>query len=202
MKRSQIGRPPVNASPRRRRRRRAGFTLIEAALTTVIIGTGVLAIVSAQQSFIMKNDWSQRSALGMYLANEVRELMLTMPLHDPIYGSSHYGPETDETTAEQYDDVDDFAGTVSEAGQGDGVTIDPPMTALRQRISDMPGWAQQVAVEAVRPSKITPGAFDVTPLSESGALYRVTVQVMYQGPNDDEATTIAELTWLMFPPGS
>lgn len=171
-------------------------------MTTVIIGTGVLAIVAAQQSFVMKNDWSQRSALGMYLANEVRELMLTMPLHDPIYGASHLGPETDETTAEQYDDVDDFAGTVSEAGQGGGVTIDPPMTALRQRITEMPGWTQRVTVQAVPVSKITPGAFDLTPLSDSSALYRVTVEVYYQGPYDAEGTLIAELTWLMYPPGS
>ncbi|MCC6969307.1 MAG: hypothetical protein IT434_03725 [Phycisphaerales bacterium] len=193
----------MNAGPcRRPRRRGAGFTLIEAALTTVIIGTGVLAIVSAQQSFIMKNDWSQRSAMGMYLANEVRELMLTMPLHDPIYGASHLGPEADETAAEQYDDVDEFAGTVSEAGQGDGVTLDPPMTALKQRVDNMPGWTQHVTVEAVPASKITPGAFDVTPLGEAGALYRVTVQVLHQGPNDADGMVIAELTWLMYPPGS
>ena len=38
-------------APGRTGRNQRGFTLIEAALATVIIGTGVLAIVLAQQAF-------------------------------------------------------------------------------------------------------------------------------------------------------
>ena len=95
--------------PRRRRhRRQAGFTLIEASLTTVIIGTGVLAIVAAQQAYHQKNNWSTRTSTAMLLANELRERTLALPLHDPITGKSNYGPELDETTAQAYDDLDDF----------------------------------------------------------------------------------------------
>ena len=38
-----------------------GFTLIEAALTTAIVGTGVLSIMAAQQAYLRKNDWAQRA---------------------------------------------------------------------------------------------------------------------------------------------
>ena len=37
---------------------RQGFTLIESALATIIVGVGVLSIVAAQQSFHQKNSWS------------------------------------------------------------------------------------------------------------------------------------------------
>ena len=39
-----------------------GFTLIETALTTVIIGVGVVAIVEAQQAFMRSNGWSSEAA--------------------------------------------------------------------------------------------------------------------------------------------
>ena len=56
--------------PRRRRRpvprTRSGFTLIETALATVIVGLGVIAIIAAQQAFHQQNgwprDWATRSA--------------------------------------------------------------------------------------------------------------------------------------------
>ena len=67
-------------SPSRRHRRDAGFTLIEAALTTVIIGTGVLAIVGAQQAYHQKNAWAQRTGTAMLLANEIREMTMPLPI--------------------------------------------------------------------------------------------------------------------------
>ena len=86
---------PDSLLPKRRRsRRRAqGFTLIESALTTIIIGTGVLAILAAQQAYHMKNNWASRTSTGMLLANELRERTLSLPLHDPITGSATLGPE-------------------------------------------------------------------------------------------------------------
>ena len=56
--------------------RRRGFTLIETALATVIIGTGVLAIMFAQQTFHRQNDWAMRSAIGETAGNPRRDANL------------------------------------------------------------------------------------------------------------------------------
>lgn len=65
---------------------RRGFTLIETALATVIIGVGVLALVQAQESFIKSNAWSSQAATANYLAGEIRELTRRLPKFDPVNG--------------------------------------------------------------------------------------------------------------------
>ena len=77
---------PLRRRRRNRTARRNGFTLIESALATVIVGVGVLAIVEAQQSFMTANAWSSQSATGTYLANEIREMMEPLSRHDPVTG--------------------------------------------------------------------------------------------------------------------
>ncbi|GAB4111264.1 MAG: hypothetical protein Kow00105_19930 [Phycisphaeraceae bacterium] len=176
------------------RSRSRGFTLIEAALTTVIVGTGVLSIVAAQQAYHQKNDWAQRSGTAMLLANEIRELTLPMPIADPITGKSFVGPEPGEDSVDDYDDLDDFAGVPDGAGNYVGVTFDPPIDALRRPIPDMEGWSQHVMVESVWETDIAstvPIPLGTTPM------LRVTVNVMYQGPNDAEANTVTTLTWVI-----
>ena len=190
----------MNASRRIRRfksrfRKSAGFTLIEAALTTVIVGTGVLAIVAAQQAYHMENDWAQRTGTALLLANELRELTLTLPIHDPITGKSNLGPETGEGTVADYDDLDDFAGTVDALGIGSGLSFNPPINALRQPVQEMADWTQTINVESVLPDDIS-SAFTQS-LGADGTLKRVTVTVQYQGPNDNQAMSITSLTWVV-----
>lgn len=111
---------------------RRGFTLIETAMTTVIIGVGVLALVEAQQAFMRSNAWSTNAATATYLANEVRELMRPLPRHDPVTGLYFdgsgtlrgWGPENGEADPTQFDDIDDFDGitffAAGSAGLSDG----------------------------------------------------------------------------------
>lgn len=178
--------------PRRSRRRAGGFTLIEASLTTVIVGTGVLAIVAAQQAYHMKNNWAGRTTTGMLLANEIRELTLNLPLHDPITGKANYGPELDESSVVAYDDLDDFAGTVS-AGVGNGTTFNPPINALKLEIPDLDRWSQVVTVENVLPDYID-AAFS-QPMGSTNVM-RVNVAVIYTDTSGAQET-ITELTWVV-----
>ena len=173
-------------------RRSSGFTLIEAALATVIIGTGVLSILAAQQAYHRKNDWAQRTGTAMLLANEIRELTLTLPQHDPISGTANMGPEAGETIA-SYDDLDDFAGPVVN-GVGEGVTFDPPINALRQTIADLDGWSQVVKVENVLPDNISS---TFTQNLGTTDLMRVTVTINYQSPQSDEPMMVTTLTWMV-----
>ena len=176
-----------------RRSRANGFTLIEAALTTVIVGTGVLAMVAAQQAYHKKNDWAQRTGTAMLLANELRELTLTMPLHDPFTSDFFVGPEADETNVTSFDDVDDFAGpTVGRIGQG--TDFNPPINALRQPIANMNGWSQHIDVVNVFPDNIAASGDDLQ-LGRTD-LMRVTVRVDYQPPNA-AAAAVTRLAWIV-----
>jgi len=181
---------------RRRLRRAAGFTLIEAALTTVIIGTGVLAIVAAQQAYHMKNDWAQRTGTAQHLCNELRELTMNMPMHDPISGATTMGSESDEFDIADYDDLDDFAGTVSEAGYGDGTTFAPPVNALRSEIEGMDNWRQVIEVENVLVDNVS--ATFTQPLGTTDAM-RITVKAQYNDPGQPTLgfTTITDMTWVV-----
>lgn len=116
--------PTVQSSRTRPPGGRSGFTLLEAALSTIIIGVGVLAVVEAQQSFMDRNAWSASGAAGTYLANEMREMTASFPRHDRFSGGLYFlndadastfqgwGPETGEDEANDLDDLDDLDGAV------------------------------------------------------------------------------------------
>lgn len=180
----------------RARRRQSGFTLIEAALATVIVSTGVLSILAAQQAYHRKNNWANHSGTAMLLANEIRELTFAMPHHDPISGKATLGPEAGENSVAAYDDLDDFAGVVTN-GFGAGTTFSPPINALRQQIPDMAGWSQHVMVENVLPENISVTSGSTQPLTASTGLMRVTVNVLYQAPGDDAPQNMGSLVWVV-----
>lgn len=184
-----------NAQKRGGRRRASGFTLIEASLTTVIIGTGVLAILAAQQAYHMQNNWASRTSTAMLLANELRERTLSMPLHDPITGDSTLGPEIDETTPLAFDDLDDFAGTVT-AGVGAGQSFNPPINALGLALSDLDAWTQTIKVEKV-PSNQVDTAFPLRLDTGVSDMFRVTVAVLYRNPNTSADEAVTELSWIV-----
>ena len=166
--------------------RRRGFTLIEAALATVIVGTGVLAIVFAQQTFHKQNGWAQRSAIAMRLAGEIREMAINLPRHDPVTGVEFWGPEAEETALVDWDDVDDLDDAIFSADVGNG-----PINALRGVLPDFVGWRQRIQVVNVDPFDL-----DTTVPDGTSDMLRVTVFVEYQGVDDLEPSEITRLTWI------
>ncbi|MEM7576514.1 MAG: hypothetical protein AAF328_03480 [Planctomycetota bacterium] len=177
-----------------RQTRRSGFTLIEAALTTVIVGTGVLALVGAQQAYTVKNDYAVRANLGQMLANEIRELTANKPHHDPITGTAFLGPEPGELSIGDYDDLDDFAGTVT-GGLGSGLIFNPPINAAGVALDDLGRWTQEVRVYNVWEDYISqPDAnAALIPLGTTDVM-RVTVTMRYR-ENDGNDTTVTTMTW-------
>ena len=173
-----------NALPRPRA---AGFTLMETALAMVIISTGVLSIIAAQQAYHQSNLWSQRVGTALLLANEVRELTVNLPRFDPITGDATWGPEENEATVDQFDDLDDFDGAL-----GTGTTFSPPIDANRQNIPGMERWSQLVTVENVLENMVNGGS---APDNSTNVL-RITCVVFYQSPSMAEPEEITRLTWL------
>ena len=162
-------------------------------MTTVIVGTGVLAIVAAQQAYHQKNAWAQRAGTAQLLANEVREMTLSLPIHDPITGDMHIGAESNEPGVAQYDDLDDFTGTTNVGGTS-GVTFSPPINAMRQPIQDMTGWSQHIEVGSVFPDWIN--ATHTQPVGATDTV-RVVVRVSYQGPGDATPSEVTSLAWVV-----
>jgi Tfp pilus assembly protein PilV len=172
---------------------RRGMTLIESALATIIIGVGVLSIVYAQQVFHNQNHWATHAATGARLANEMREMMLNLPRHDPVNGNAYWGPEPNETTVQDYNDLDDFDGAIFSAINGSG-----PINARREVIPNMPGWTQIIQVDMVDANDINfyhPIPNDPDDYPEN-YLMRVTVIVTHQRPSDDEAVEITRVSWV------
>jgi len=165
---------------------RRGFTLVESALATVIIGTGVLAIVFAQQTFHAQNNWAMQAATGMRLASEIREMTFNLPRHDPVTGNDTWGPEPNELGVIDYDDVDDFDGAVFSYDLGNG-----PLSAMRQSVLNMAGWSQHIEVWSVDP-------FDIHTTVDDGTseMVRVDVIVEYQSATALSPSEITRLSWI------
>src|SRR5262249_18358511 len=62
-----------------RRRRPAGFTLIEAALATVIVGVGVVGLLQFMAAGTVANVDAAEATTGMNLAQNIHELTLETP---------------------------------------------------------------------------------------------------------------------------
>lgn len=208
------------------RRARSGFTLLEALMTMVILGVGVLAFVEAQQSFITSNTWSSHAATATFLANEIREMTRKLPRHDPVTGLylngstlMGWGRETGEAVATDLDDIDDFDGLVFGAtGNMDGPvnlfgdTI-PEVDLQGAVVTDsegqpiaMRGWTQAVTVRKLNPANASQSVANATFVAANGGTpgrpvdrypLKVTVVVSYQGPMDASAQEVTRVSWIV-----
>ncbi|HYE19601.1 MAG TPA: hypothetical protein VEA69_14210 [Tepidisphaeraceae bacterium] len=156
----------------RRRSRTRAFTLIEAAVTTVIVGVGFVATLELLASGAMATREGAELATAQNLAGNVREAMARVAFADPSQ-PTHWGPEAGESTAAQFDDVDDFDGWTSP-----GTPIDGCATPLG---SDFAGWTQAVAVTTVSADSVGVALPHGTAAPAARPLSRVTVSVSRHG---------------------
>ncbi|HEV2296366.1 MAG TPA: hypothetical protein VGR35_21160 [Tepidisphaeraceae bacterium] len=82
--------------PFRRPPARRGFTLIEAAMATVIIGVGVLALVELLAAGTVSNVRGTEMTTGINLAKNIRELTLQKTFAElPAMHNASYNPPID-----------------------------------------------------------------------------------------------------------
>ncbi len=176
---------------RRHRRHRGGFTLIETALATIIVGVGVLAMVSAQAAFHRQNAFSTHATTAMALANEVREMTWNLAQRDPVTGDAFWGPEANETWVGDFDDLDDFDGSAGNGWVFDADLDNGPINARREVIGNMDGWAQTIRVFNVNPFNNTERWADGT-----SNIMEVEVVVTYRAPNDTVPIEMTRISWV------
>ena len=211
------------ARPRRNRAR--AFTLLEASMTLVILGVGVLAFVEAQSSFMDANTWSSQAASATFLAGELRERMRKLPRHDPVTGLSlngttvvGWGRDTGESVVADLDDIDDYDGLRF----GSDGNMPGPINAFGEVIPEMDasgnpvmngnavvamrGWSQEVTVEKIDPANNTTALTPSYSVAANGSNpgrpidsfpLRVTVKVYYRGPLDSASREVTRMSWIV-----
>lgn len=168
--------------------RARGFTLIEAALTTIIVGVGIVATMRVFASCSQQNIVSNQMSTAQMLASNVHEAVVGLSFADPTFAHKYFGPEPGETLA-SYNDVDDF----------DGASFNPPIDSLRQQITGLGQYTQVVSVWPVYPNKLSTNSNESSPdipkTTNTGAL-RIRVRILYQQTSKDVASEIYRASWI------
>lgn len=155
-----------------------GFTLIESAIVTVIIGVGVTAMLQLLASGTMTNGQASEVTVAINLAGHIREMTLGMAFADP-QTPTNWGVESGESSVSVYDDLDDL----------DGKVFGPPLDARRVVLSNLTNWSQKITVQTVAPDFIT----SVRP-DGSEPMSRITVTVEHNGRD------VHQMSWLAVAP--
>jgi MSHA pilin protein MshD len=172
----------------RQRNARKGFTLIETALATVIVGLGIVTTAQMFVACSIQNHESSEMTTAIMLANNVQEIMGGLSFADPGTASAVFGPEAGESL-NTYDDVDDF----------DGRTYNPPINSARQTIPTMSQYTQVISVWPVRPNHVSDnsneGSPDFSKTTYLGAK-RVRVRILYRAKPSDPQEEVYRASWI------
>jgi prepilin-type N-terminal cleavage/methylation domain-containing protein len=150
-------------------RRRGGFTLVETAITLVIVGVAIAALVVSIGASTRMNAEARDLTTATFLAQSMREWSSRVGLFDP-----------DTDTTGDYDDLEDFQDQ----------TFQPPRDGSGIELTDenFGNWKQTVDLEYVDANYLA-GPAQGTPSGTT--LGRFTVRVY----RDDEL--MARLSWVV-----
>jgi len=159
------------------RRRRRGFTLIEAAWVTVLVGLGAVAMMELLAAGTVSNAAGNQMTTAVNLSNNIHEIVLALPFADPQQPTTW---ATKEASIAVYDNILDL----------DGCTFNPPLDVRRQAIPDLAGWSQKVTIDTVAADMVS----SVRPKNATVPTARVTVQILLRDK------IIHETSWLVVAP--
>ena len=136
---------PVPATLRRR-----GFTLVEAAIVTAIVGFCIVGVLELMAAGTMANTDAAETTTAMGLASNIHERALSVKYQDifTTFNDKSYGPP-----------VSGVGGPID--GKGNALT-------------DMAGWQQVVDIKYVDPNALT---VDV-PDTQEEPMARITVSIV------------------------
>ena len=135
---------------------RGGFSLIEVAVATAIVGIALAALLVAVGSNTRVNDAGAKLTQASFLAQEIREWTLTLPFSDPDPGDAGNPPGPDGSDPQHFvDDLDDLID----------VTYSPPRDGEGVALYDLDGWSQTISLTWRDPNSlltsVTPGESDI-----------------------------------------
>jgi prepilin-type N-terminal cleavage/methylation domain-containing protein len=123
-------------------RARGGFTLIEAAVATAIIGVGATALLVSVKSNTQANDGGRLLTDAVFLAQEIREWSMKLAFVDPQAPTAAAGADGNDNGVP--DDIDDLMGK----------SYCPPRDGQGNAMTGMNSWTQKVYVEYRDPADL------------------------------------------------
>jgi hypothetical protein len=167
---------------------RAGFTLLETALATIIVGVGILSMIQLFAACTIENVTGSHMTTAMLLANNIQEMMAALPFNDPSYGSTYFGPEPGEVWP-NYNDTDDF----------DGLSFNPPIDSFKNQIPALSQYTQKISVMPVLPNQLNGNTNELAPTivktTYTGAV-RVRVHIYYKQSAGQPQTEVYSTSWI------
>jgi type II secretory pathway pseudopilin PulG len=127
-----------------RRRARSGFTIVEAALSTVVVGVMLVAALQTVASSRAGQYRNAGTARGVFLGASLLTEITAQAYEDPALPPGSFGTLVTEDTGtrRKFDDVDDYHNW-SES---------PPREKDGTVIPGFDGWSRSVRVRWVNPS--------------------------------------------------
>ncbi len=155
------------------------FTLVEAVISTVIVGIMFVAAMNVLGATAISRRSTEQQALGYSLAQDLMNEILNQPYEDPLQTAS-FGRESGESGGDRadYDDVDDYVNW----------SATPPEDKNGAPLIGYDQWTRSVDISFVKP----------TVLNEVGAktgVKRITVTVYRDGMPATEITAIRTTAW-------
>jgi len=121
------------------RSRRRGFTLIEASLTTVIIGVGVVAMMQLLAAGTVNNIQSFETTTGVNVAKAIREITVQKTLAQVIAMNNTYHEPPWDSRSQDINDLPHWRQTITvQPVSKDKLTInivDPNPSAVRVTVT-------------------------------------------------------------------
>ena len=147
---------------------RGGFTLIEVAVATIIVGVGLAALMVSVESSTRVNDVGGRLAQGTFLAQEIREWTLALPFStpNPLHVGNPPGPDGIDPHV-FVDDLDDLMGVTFKPPQNGNKFTKEGIEEPEHVMTALPDWSQTITMAWRDPNNVAapapggPGTSDV-----------------------------------------
>jgi hypothetical protein len=147
--------------------------LVEILVAAAIIGIVFVVLLEAFTAGLKMIEQSRRMTTAASLAEEIHEMVLTLPLSDPEV-PGQWGLESGETMPP--DDVDDL----------DGHVFSPPVSGDGTVLTMLGDYAQHVTVTSVSPTD-----FGQPVTNGTSNVVRVSVSVRHQGHE------VTRMSWVL-----
>ncbi|MDB5356160.1 MAG: Tfp pilus assembly protein PilV [Phycisphaerales bacterium] len=133
-------------------------------MATVIVGVAVVATCELLATGTISNVDATELTTGVNLANNIHEIMVTVPFVDPAAPNS---TSYKESSVAAYGSIWAFNGD----------TYSPPLDVKRSPISTYPNWSQSVVVQTVAANQVN----SARPNDITVPTAKVTVTIQHKG---------------------